>query len=300
MKRLLVLILVLLWVLRAQGQSQPCAAIRLPKISDQNKQDLENKLLKAYEEYKSDPTSADALIWYGRRMAYLGRYMEAIEVFTKGIHQHPKDARMYRHRGHRYITVRCFDQAVRDFEIAARLIKGTRDEVEADGLPNASNTPTSTLQSNIWYHLGLVYFLKGEFSRARKAYKNGIKVSTNPDMYLAMANWQYITFRRLHKDKKASALLANIDSSTKLLENSDYLLLLMLYKLDKSIEEAERALSENGNPLLNATRSFGVGHYILLKGDIVKARQVFTTITAGDQWASFGFLAAESELKKRF
>lgn len=88
-------------------------------------------------------------------MAYLGDYKQAIKIFTEGSVKFPKDARFYRHRGHRFITIRCFDEAIRDFETAAKLVKGKEDEIEPDGLPNARNIPTSTLQSNIFYHLGL-------------------------------------------------------------------------------------------------------------------------------------------------
>jgi hypothetical protein len=35
-----------------------------------------------------------------------------------GIGQFPKDARFYRHRGHRYISSRCFDLAIKDFKKA--------------------------------------------------------------------------------------------------------------------------------------------------------------------------------------
>ena len=49
----------------------------------------------------------DNIIWYGRRTAYLGDYREAIRIFSEGIEKHSKDARMYRHRGHRYISIRC-------------------------------------------------------------------------------------------------------------------------------------------------------------------------------------------------
>jgi len=91
----------------------PCVPIRPPKISEASRADLEKKLLLAIEEYKKDTSDAESLIWYGRRLGYLGRYMEAIDVFTLGMKTHPSDARFYRHRGHRYITVRCFDRAIK-------------------------------------------------------------------------------------------------------------------------------------------------------------------------------------------
>ena len=39
-------------------------------------------------------------------------------------------------------------------------------KIEPDGQPNARNIPTSTLNSNIYYHLGLAQYLKGEFEAA--------------------------------------------------------------------------------------------------------------------------------------
>ena len=103
--------------------AQSCATIVPPQITENNRKDFEAKLAAAKSDYEKDTTNADALIWYGRRTAYLGRYMEAIDLFSKGIQVHPNDARFYRHRGHRYITVRCFDKAIADLSRAAFLIK---------------------------------------------------------------------------------------------------------------------------------------------------------------------------------
>ncbi|WP_394758369.1 tetratricopeptide repeat protein [Flavobacterium sp.] len=116
------------------------------------------ELLEKYNQHKkafdSAPYDVEKLIWYGRFTAYQGKYKEAISIFKKGIEQFPQDARLYRHRGHRYISIRQFDQAIADFEKAVELIQGKQDEIEPDGIPNAQNIPVSTLQGNIYYHLG--------------------------------------------------------------------------------------------------------------------------------------------------
>ena len=58
----------------------------------------------ARADYEASPDDADAIIWLGRRIGYTGRYREAIDVFSEGVRKHPGDARMYRHRGHRWIS----------------------------------------------------------------------------------------------------------------------------------------------------------------------------------------------------
>ena len=77
------------------------------------------KLEEAKKDYDTDPENADNIIWYGRRTAYAGDYREAIRIFTEGITKFPQDARFYRHRGHRYISIREFERAIWDFENAA-------------------------------------------------------------------------------------------------------------------------------------------------------------------------------------
>ena len=78
----------------------------------------------ARADYESDPDDADAIIWLGRRIGYTGRYRDAIEVFSEGIFKHLDDARMYRHRGHRWISVREFDRAIEDLSHAAAARSG--------------------------------------------------------------------------------------------------------------------------------------------------------------------------------
>ena len=73
----------------------------------------------------------------GRRHAALGQYREAIDVYTRALAKHPDDARLYRHRGHRPITVRELDKAVADLTRAAALVEGRPDEPEPDSTPRA-------------------------------------------------------------------------------------------------------------------------------------------------------------------
>jgi len=280
------------------GQIDCADKIIKPSFSDSSKQILEQKLSESKTNYDKDTSNPDNIIWYGRRTAYLGNYQEAIEIFSKGIQLHPKDARFYRHRGHRYISIRCIDKAIEDFKAAAKLTKGKPDEIEPDGMPNAQNIPTSTLQTNIYYHLGLAYYLKGQFAEAESAYKECIKLSKNPDMYVATANWYYITLRRLKKDREAGKLLSSISENIKLIENKDYLSILLLYKQKAEADSIKQKIMGGANTLSNASLGYGLGNYYLLKGDKNTAKEIFNQIISGNQWSSFGYIASQAELRR--
>ena len=126
-----------------------------PVLSDSIRKVYEVSLRSAERKYKADSLNDEHIIWYGRRLAYLGKYNDAIAVYTKGIDLHPNNARFYRHRAHRYISLRCYDNAITDLKKAVELVRDQVDEIEQDGIPNEMNFPTSTLQTYIYYHLGL-------------------------------------------------------------------------------------------------------------------------------------------------
>lgn len=272
---------------------RPLVPMELP-AADRAK--LEANLKAAEEELAKNPESADALIWVGRRQGYLWQYRNAISTFTKGIDKFPRDARFYRHRGHRYITVRNFDAAIADFEQAVSLVSGTKDEIEPDGAPNAAGVPRSTLQFNIWYHLGLAYYLKGDFANAKRAYEECMKVSDNDDSITATTDWQWMTLMRMGDKAGAAKVLERIRPKMDILENGSYHRRLLMYK---GLEKPEALLdTTNADDLTIATQGYGVGNYYRVMGDQAKAKEIFDRVLAGKQWAAFGYIAAEVDRAK--
>lgn len=281
----------------AQAMSLSGEALYPPEMSEEARRDREARLAEAQANYEADPDDADAIIWLGRRTAYMSEYREAIAIYSEGIAKHPDDPRMYRHRGHRYITVRQFDDAIADLERAAQLVAGTDDEVEPDGMPNARNIPTSTLHSNIWYHLGLAYYLKGDFEHALRAYRECMTVSGNPDMLVATSHWLYMTLRRLGREDEAAAVLDPIDAEMDIIENDTYHVLLLMYKGEL---DAETLLAEAqaADGIENATLGYGIGNWHFYNGRLEQAEGVFRSVLQGPQWAAFGYIAAEADVQR--
>ncbi len=249
----------------------------------------------AREAYERSPDDADAIIWLGRRTAYLGLYNEAIDIFSQGIEKHPGDARMYRHRGHRFISTRRFDRAIEDLSRAAELVRGTPDEVEPDGQPNARNVPTSTLQSNIFYHLGLAHYLKGDFESALRAYRACLDVSRNPDMLVATSHWLYMTLRRLGRDEEAAAALEPITADMDVIENTSYHQLLLMYKGEIEADSLWNATTDDPS---GSALAYGVANWHLYNGRRPQAETAFRRIVSGAGWAGFGHIAAEADLAR--
>lgn len=257
---------------------------------------LEAQLDSARATYAADST-AEALIWVGRRLGYLGRYREAIATFTAGAERFPDDPRFLRHRGHRWITVRRLDSAVADLSRAAALVAGQPDEIEPDGLPNARNIPTSTLQSNIWYHLGLARYLQGEWHEALAAYRQEAAIADNPDVLVATSWWRYLTLRRLGMAAAADSVLAPITADLDIIENQSYHRLLLLAKGALPIDSL--LPTDGGTTPGDAAVAYGLGAWHLVEGRRVAADSLFRSLVASGNWAAFGTIAAEAELARR-
>lgn len=243
--------------------------------------------------WEANPEDADALVWVGRRKAYLGAYGEAIQTFTEGIERFPDDPRFYRHRGHRHLTTRQVDRAIEDFQAAAALIADSEDEIEPDGLPNARGIPVSSLHFNIWYHLALAHYLKGEYAEALGAYENCMAASDNDDSVVATSYWMYMTLMHLGREAEAEAVLDRVTSDMDIIENQAYRDLALLFKGELSEEDVlpEGAASPGGAGTL-----FGVANWHRFNGRDAEAEATIDRLLSIEtQWAAFGYIAAEAE-----
>ncbi len=237
---------------------------------------LQKDLEEASKNFNADPDNPEYIIMYGRRLAYLWRYHDAIEIYAKGIEKFPNNAMLYRHRGHRYISIRTFDKAVEDLTKAAELNDHDFD---------------------IWYHLGLAHYLRGEFDKALDAYKECYKIADDDDSKIAISNWLYITLRRLEKKEEAEKVLDGITEEMEVVENQSYYDLLLFYKKRKTESEIKE-LAE-ASELDRATIGYGLACWYLYNDDKEKARDYFEKIVDNNKyWPAFGFISAEAELAR--
>ena len=267
-------------------------------ISTEARARYETQLAAAQRAYDRTPSNPDSIVWLGRRLAYVGRIREAIDVYSRGIAIHPENPWLYRHRGHRYITVRELDNAIRDFERASRLVEGKPDEVEPDGQPNARNIPIGTLHSNIDYHLALAHYLKGDFSRALPIYAKELESATNDDRRVSIAHWYYMSLRRLGRDVEAAEVLRFVKPTMDIIENDTYHKLLLLYRGELPADSILATSASGEMSVADATAAYGLANWHLYNGRREEAIRLFRRIVSGGQWGAFGYIAAEAELAR--
>jgi tetratricopeptide (TPR) repeat protein len=256
---------------------------------------LQSQLDSALSVFEANPGDADALLWVGRRLAYLGHYREAIAAFTRGIALHPSDARFYHHRGHRYITCRQFDLAIADLQLAATLVDGQTDRIEPDGQPNTAGVPLSTLHGNIFYHLALAYYLRQEHAEALPHWRRARALARNDDTMAAVSNWLYLTHRRLGQLEKAEELLLSMRPNQQIIENQAYFDLLQLYRGELTPALILEKADATGQL---ATYGYGLASWYAFSGEPTKAEAMLRQIVDGPDWAAFGYIAAEADLER--
>lgn len=252
----------------------------------------ERDLALAEERLAAEPDSEMAAVWVGRRLGYLGRYEDAIAAFTRGLERHPDSAWLLRFRGHRWITLRKFDAAVRDLERARELSAQRPDEVEPDGKPNAAGVPIGTLRSNIAYHLGLALLLNGDAARAADVYLAALPLArTNDDRYVSHAFWTWIALQELGRRDEAARLLEPVSSAMTIHENEDYRAALLHIRGDIP-RDALMSGAEPGTTAF-ATRAHAAARKALYAGDKEAARAWFAQIVFAGPMPAFSCIAAE-------
>jgi tetratricopeptide (TPR) repeat protein len=266
---------------------QPLYPVELPLEARQR---AEAQLDSARQAYDLAPDNADVILTYGRRLAALGRYREAIGMWTEGIDKHPRDPRFYRFRGHRWITVRRFDRAVSDLEAGERLLRGRPDQPDPDGVAG------STLQESVWYHLGIAHYLRGDFARAAYAFRFAVDAARGPDQRVASTDWLYMSLRRAGRPDEARTALNAVPANIRVNEAGSYLQRLRLYRGEIPVDSL---LDPAGKSTIDiTTQAYGAGNWYLYNGRPGDAEQVFWKVLQGENWAPFGYIAAEADLRR--
>ena len=221
----------------------------------------------------ADPKNITRLIDLGVAESGARQFREAIATFTRGLEIEPNNALLLRWRGHRYLSVREFDRAFADLTRGGAL--------------------DSTIYGN-WYHLGIVQFVRGDFSAAAASFAKAQPIAPDAGELAGSTDWLWMSLSRAGRGADAKAMLDRRPDSKPV--TNAYTRRLQLYRGEIGPDAV--VTPADTDEVQIATLSFGLGNYYLVRSDKAQARTWFERSIQSGGWPGFGFIASEAELRR--
>ena len=232
-------------------------------------------IARAEQALAAEPNNVERIIALGIAQSGARQYREAIQTFTRGLRIDPKNAVLYRWRGHRFLSVRDYDRALADLNQGALI---------------------DSAVYGIWYHLGVLRYIRGEFASAADAFKRGLPIAPNAVERAGSYDWQWMSLMRAGKEDEARALLKSMPDSVPIAAANAYSQRLRLYQ--GRIGPGDVFTPADTDDVAVATLSYGIGNWYLLRKETKRAKEWFERSVQSGGWPAFGFMASEAELKR--
>jgi tetratricopeptide (TPR) repeat protein len=258
-------------------------------------EDTTGVIAEADQALAEKPDDVELLITAARVRRNFWQYRQEMALYTRAMELAPNDWRLHRFRGHRYISVRDFDAAIKDLERAREL---------------------APMNWDVAYHLGLAYYLAGRFQDAANEYLRCLNLADDahaeeaqapgfrscsqnrddPESLVAMTEWAVRASLRAGQEEAAAALLDRIPVGLEIGENVAYYHDLLFYK---GVLTADELLNPGADaPYRRETVGYGVANWWLAQGDTVRAVELLEELVEDEWWPGFGRIAAEVELAR--
>lgn len=239
----------------------------------------------------ASPKSEDAYIRLGYLYIEVGRFQDAIDVYTRGLSEYPDSFKLLRHRGHRYINVRELDKAIVDLERAVELIGDEHRDVIQYRLNGAA---FGTYEHWVWYHIALYHYLNGSYERAAAGYERCVKTAMADTMLVGAVDWLWNAYRKAGNEKAAAAALSYVPDDVDVPPQYAYYRRVMLYKGQGDPKELVDVDKDSWNGL-DITLGYGVANWYLTQGDEATAQKIFDKILEAGVWNAWAYVATDRE-----
>ena len=252
--------------------------------------DSQGALAAAKQKLDADPKNLELLRALEQEQVKAWQYREALETCARGLQIAPQTAAFYVERGHREVALQQFAATIADMKRAIAIDPSIGD---------------------IYYHLGLAHYFRGEFAPAADAFQKSVDIAKSKgaegtDGVTNSTNWLYASLRRAGKKDEAAKALEAVppEVTTKDPHSQVYLNLVRFYQgRMKDSEVVEPEPPRDGHVYLEPelkfdTSAYQVGNWYLYNGNRSKAREYFERIAKGGVWITWGFVGAQVELAK--
>jgi tetratricopeptide (TPR) repeat protein len=221
----------------------------------------------------ANPADVALIIQLGQAQSAARQFREAIATFSSGLTIAPRDPMLYRWRGHRYLSVRELDGALDDLRRGFAL---------------------DSTNYGVLYHLGIVWFARGDFSRAADAFTRAQPFAPDAGELAGATDWLWMSLSRDGRNSEAREMLDRRPDSLPVA--NAYTRRLSLYR--GQIAPDDVMTPADTSDVAVATLSYGIGNWYLVRGDTVRARPWFERSVQSGGWPAFGFILSEIELRR--
>jgi len=211
-----------------------------------------------------------------RSLAGLRRHQDAIVACTESLRLKPDQAEVLRDRGHYHLNL-------------GEVGPGLADLQKAESLTHRDR--------GVYYHLGLAYYLEGDFANAAKAYEGCVADSTDEASTVECQAWLLPSLLRAGRRDEAKKLLAGLSTDALAGHPGNYQDRLLLFKGTRTEAQVAATMAAEG-PISEATVGYSVGLWHLLNGREAKAREYFQRAIASNYTPAWGYRASEAELAR--
>ena len=135
----------------------------------------------------AEPRDVQRIIALGVAQSGARQFREAIATFSRGLTIAPNNAMLYRWRGHRYISIRQFDNALADLRRGYQL---------------------DSTNYGILFHLGVLRFAKRDFAGAATMFAKAQPLAPDGGERAGSTDWLWMSLSRANRPAEAAAMLA--------------------------------------------------------------------------------------------
>ncbi|AZU04151.1 hypothetical protein X907_1619 [Glycocaulis alkaliphilus] len=265
---------------------------------------FERATIEAHAAYVAD-MNPDTATWYGRMLSYQGYFREAIEVYDAAIERFPENAKLRRHRAHRYFTLRDFDASIAEGLRAAELYENMPLERELLGPDYFPSTP-DVVQFYLYYHLGQAYFAANQYREAARWFNRSHEVAVGVDdavSITAAVYWEYISLARAGDFFAARELLESytftLEDLSENIESNFYFDGIQLFKgerdFDTFFSDEDTGMAFSNASAAASSTAFTLANYLLLQGHRDEAKEWYRRSINVDGWSFFARIQAEAD-----
>ncbi len=257
------------------------------------------RLQQARQRAADRPNHVESQILLARRTAEIGRFRDAIALYSQTIAASPTDGRLYRRRGELLLRIRELRLAIQDLQYASRAsLAATGVASEFNEFEGPGGLVETTLLHSSLHLLGMAFYLDGRFLEARNVWLESLKRAGTSDDMVQSALWLFYATHQAGMTAAANALLAALPDTMDINRSFAEWDLLRAHRGVLAMEQLPVNLH---GPLGNgddALYGYGVGLTLLILDRWEEAALVFRKVLATRDWSALAYLAAEADLAR--